>query len=580
MFAFKIYDMQKKNLIYEGAVAVILFAAVSYFLAEFAPYRLGFKEQISMSLLSVDHLKWYFSHPASLAAIAGDWLTQFYWFKGAAITITVLLLAMVWLGLAMLLKRAGSKRPVVPALLPVLTEMSLLTWLNYPVSATLSMAAAIWMGVLLAGRNRMVDMALLCVGVPLLYVAVGAHAFTFALAVMLFRFRDGASWMAFVAGLILMLGIGRMYNISFIQSLISPIPTGFVTPAILWMSSSILAVIVSMVVGLYADRIWITVPLVAALSGLSFWISVDKNIELSLDLATNAYKGNWDRVYASAARDHTGNMYATYYYNLCNARNGRLADGLFRRKQATSESLFLSVGQNSSYLSVFVYSDALLEMGDISQATDCALLGQTIMPGGYSTRMFRRLAEVSMVAGNYDVACKYLDMLAHTYVHGKWAREMKACITDSSNGMPEYILRWRARTAASDRLYYQGNWMSALTAIADMAPNNKAAVDYLLCGYLLDKKLGSFRSCYDRYYLNKLDRVCDVPEIFQQALLSEVTSQEAFDNTVERYSISDKTARDFMDFFGMASGRMNPDPHHDTYWYYVVATQLNPEEKK
>lgn len=572
--------MQKKNLIYEGAVVVAVFAAMTFFLAEYAPYRMGFKEQISMFLLSADHLKWYFSHPACLAAIAGDWLTQFYWYGGAAIGITMSLLILLWLGTATLLKRSGSRFPAVAALLPSMVELYFLTWLNYPVSATLAMVLAVWTGAALAGQSRMTDLFLLVLGMPLFYAGAGFHALTLGMAVLLFRGREWTAWASFAAGILVSLAVGHQYNISFVQSLISPVPIGYITPKPMLTACSPLVFAITLITGKIIDRPWVSVPVAAILFGVVCRLGVDRSMELSLELGTNAYKDNWTRVYELSSKNRTGNMYATYYYNLCNARNDRLADGLFRKNQATSESLFLSVGQNSNYLSVFFYSDALLEMGDLSQATDCALLGQTIIPGGYTTRMFRRLAQTAMVAGDYVVAAKYLDMLAGTPVHGKWAREMKDCI--ERNEMPQDIMRWRSRSAKSDKLYIQGNWMSALSTLADQNPLNKTAVDYLLCGCLLDKKIGSFRSCYDRYYYNKLDRLVDVPELFQQALLTDVTSQEQFDATVARYSISNKTANDFKDFFGLnsASGRMNPEAHRDSYWYYIMSVQLNTEENQ
>lgn len=576
MFAYKLYNMQKKNLIYEGMVALLVLAAVSFFFAGYAPFRLVFKEQMSMFLLTPDRLDWYFSHPAALTSIAGDWLTQFYWYRGAAVFISVLLLILLWGGSMLLLKRLGCRNAAIPSMLPVVAEMFVLSGLNYPVSATLSMTAAVWAGALLAGRSRLSDLLLLVAGVPLLYAAVGAQAVALAVSVMFFRWKDAAAWASLAAGLALMAGVTRMYDISFVQAMIFPVYAGFVIPSYLALACPLLAFWVAVLAGLLVDRLWLGIPLVLIAGALTFWKGMDHDIELTLEMGTCAYKGDWDRVYSLAQKNRTGNIYATFYYNLCNARNGRLAEGLFRRNQVASNSLFLSVGQNSSFISVFLYSDALLEMGDVSQATDCALLGQTIMPGGFSSRMIRRLAEIAMVTGDYAVAGKYLDMLAGTVVHAGWAREMKACIERSE--FPAEIQKWRSRAARADQLYIQGNWMSALPAIADQNPANRAAIDYLLCGLLLDKKLGSFRSYYDRYYLNRLDRVVAVPEIFQQALLTEASSQEAFDEIAEKYSISEKTAADFADFFGLSNGKMNPDAHRDTYWYYVVAVQFNEEK--
>ena len=224
------------------------------------------------------------------------------------------------------------------------------------------------------------------------------------------------------------------------------------------------------------------------------------------------------------------------------------------------------------------YTDALLEMGDVSQATDCALLAQTVMPGHYSSRMLRRLAEIAVVTADYGVASKYLDILLHTRNHRAWAADLLARI--EARDIPEQYLTWRSRTAGSDRFFAQGDSRSSLTAIADFSPYNRVAIDYLLCSYLLDKNINTFLNLYNRYYYNGLDRILTVPDLYQEALLVNVDSRESFSETVSKYKIS----REIADKYIRLMDARSKDPHPEavitkeamgTYWHYIMAVRFN-----
>ena len=275
------------------------------------------------------------------------------------------------------------------------------------------------------------------------------------------------------------------------------------------------------------------------------------------------------------------NRYSDFYWNLCNAREGRLPDELLNgRWGMSSKGLFLSTGRSDPSFSMMYFTDALLEIGDVSQATDCALLAMTVTPGHYSTRMLRRLAEISVVTGDYAVASKYLDILSRTRNHRKWADDMLKCI--EADSIPDLYLIWRTRTAPSDHFFAQGDIRSSLSIIAQESPYNKVAIDYLLCSYLLDKNVNSFIGLYDRFYLGTLDQLVNVPEIYQEALLINVNSNESLRETVEKYHISQRVVEKFMHL--MEARATSEDPHVITeeaigsYWNYIMAVSLAKED--
>ena len=130
------------------------------------------------------------------------------------------------------------------------------------------------------------------------------------------------------------------------------------------------------------------------------------------------------------------------------------------------------------------FTDALLEMGDVSQATDCALLAQTVIPGHYSTRMLRRLAQIAVITADYDVARKYLNILMRTRNHRAWAQDLleSMCVAKNSIvgsdvapytiivGNPARILRKRFDDELIDLLLKLKWWDRSIEEIDSLIP--------------------------------------------------------------------------------------------------------------
>ena len=472
------------------------------------------------------------------------------------------------------------------SVVPVLLEGYFITFPNYPLSATVGLALSVWAACLMAHiKDSGLSAWIIGLSVPVVFVIAGGHALTFALMLAFLKRKDGIMPLLSIAvGIVLMLICGRMYNLTFVHSLIWPVWPGYIIPykALLLLMPWIISAtfVLSLHYSKVMDSTWKPVVLsLLALSGtyISSVLSLDE-LERTVKIGTLAYQNKWEEVREMSSSDKPS-IYNAYYWNLCNAREGRLADELLNgRWGRSSDVLFLSTKRGDPYFSMMYYTDALLEMGDVSQATDCALLAQTVMPGHYSSRMLRRLAEIAVVTADYGVASKYLDILLHTRNHRAWAADLLARI--EARDIPEQYLTWRSRTAGSDRFFAQGDSRSSLTAIADFSPYNRVAIDYLLCSYLLDKNINTFLNLYNRYYYNGLDRIVTVPDLYQEALLVNVDSRESFSETVSKYNIS----REIVDKYIRLMDARSKDPHPEavitkeamgTYWHYIMAVRFN-----
>ena len=568
----------KNNKAY-AVVPLLFFVAIAVFCLVLAPYRLGFKEQTSIFVLDRGFVSDYLSDSGFLAVMAGDLLSRLYWFNGVAVALTVLLLVCVWAGLVRLLEGVGAcENARLLALLPVSAESAFAVYLNYPVSATIGLALSVWCAVLLSGRlkSSAVLIPALALGTPLLFVLAGSHALTFALLVLTASHREWKKALpAAVIGIGLTLLAGRLYNLNLIQTLIWPVPNEYVVPPLSCLTAVPLLSVLSLLLGKRLSALACSVTACILLIPVFFLIR-NERLESSIRLGTTAYRQEWDKVRKLSETVDSRSPYSTYYRNLCYAREGRLADELFRHPQELGDGLFLSIKRGSSYLASFFFIDGLLEMGDVSQATDAALLGQTVMPSRFSTRMLRSLSEIAVVTGDYDVARKYLDILSGTPMHRRWARELRCCV--DSDSIPEKYLRWRSRTAPADRTVGQGDWRASLKSIADLNPMNRTAVDYLLCSMLLDKRGNSFEGYYERYWLDKLDRYHEVPAVYQQALLVNAYSDDSFREIVSKYHIADRLAQRYLRFrdaLERSNGNLKAlEEYKDTYWYYIISTSI------
>jgi hypothetical protein len=571
------------NALFAGLILLLIWSV----LVGQALYRLDFKEQISIFLLGADRISWYLSNPGVIASILGDWLTQFYIKGWTGAILSILLLAVTTAGLGRFFHMSAPGHPAVwvVLMLPVLMEGYFIPFPNYPVSATVGLAISVWIACALAHlKDYRISPWIYGLAVPVVYVIVGGHAITMALLLGFLKRKDcTATVICLIAGIIAMMVCGRLYNLTPLQTLIWPVYPRYIIPSTKLLIFQPVVVLLSMILSLLFYRIttekWkeVAILLTSITSITVYGMIRDKELENVVKIGTLAYRNDWKEVRRMAASDEP-NMYRNFYWHLCNARDVRLAEDLLKgRWGMSSNGLFLSTSKGDPYFSMMYFTDALLEIGDVSQATDCALLAQTVMPGHYSTRMLRRLAEISVVTGDYDVAAKYLNILSRTRNHRAWAQNMMECI--KADSIPEQYMVWRSRTIPTDHFFAQGDIRSSLAIIASEAPYNRVAKDYLLCSYLLDKNVNSFIGLYEKFYLNSLDQVTTVPDVYQEALMVNVNSNESLGETIVKYNISDRVVSKFLNL--MEARASNPDNPNvitedaiGTYWHYIMAVSL------
>jgi hypothetical protein len=319
------------------------------------------------------------------------------------------------------------------------------------------------------------------------------------------------------------------------------------------------------------------VPLVfigLLIGGIS--VSANFRFEKILSLDSETYFGNTDRVIELSQKHNMKDRQATYFTNMALAKNGVLPEHLLEFYQPSVHGLILPVMPDESWQSIFVSNEVFFLMGDMNLAQHSAMLGNTFSPYQRSSRMIKRLAEINLINGDTAAADKYLRILSNTLFHRKWA---KSRLLMNHAAVPtKWLSEKREQIPHTDTLRKSNDQLASLRFLVQQNPGNTIALDYLLCHYLLDKDLKSFKKAYDQY-ARQIDR--PVPKVYGETLLIQLFASQASGEEAAGYSISPQKMKDFIAYtklYEQTKGDMNAlkEQFGQSYWfYYHFATIQN-----
>ena len=314
----------------------------------------------------------------------------------------------------------------------------------------------------------------------------------------------------------------------------------------------------------------------AAINGVSLrearkvWGHPDQISETAMGLAVEASRENWPAVAALAKEDRKSEL-GTYYYNLSNAMDGRLADKLMDYYQPFERGLFLPVGEHSSPFVIACAGDVWFALGDMTMAERDAMLGMLFSPAHTGSRYLRRLAETNLVSGDYEAASKYLRILLNSPRDREWAQGR---FPDAWN--PAYRMRIEEKRALMPRFdYVHGMDQVQLTLriLLNSNPSNSMALDYLLCYDLLTKDLDAFVADFDPSLTRS--------HLYEEAMLIFLAAKGGMnDENFDHYHISAETLSRFNRFVSIyrrdnGSGSNLSGDFGKTYWYYFYFAVRN-----
>lgn len=496
------------------------------------PYHLLHKEQTTLFVYTTEALSSYLDKPAVLSCLAGEFLTQFFLtpvMASALMGTVMLLLGLIFY--AVLRKWMNGWLAVVPAILIMGWEVLRSCGLLYPLSSTLSLIGGGCLFLLYdLIKNRYLRIGFGFIGIIAGYWLFGYGAFIFVLLLL-------------------------------ISSLISK-------KDIIWAGLMILGAIA--LPGAFSKIYLLTYPQASQYPATDWWNTPNPLYERLLGLDIEAEAGHWDKVRKLAYPDERISA-CSYYYNLANAAENKLPEGLMNYYQPGVEGLFIPISPNSSYLSSLYANEVWFHLGDMTMAEHATILGMIFSPNHTGSRMVKRLAEINLINGDEEAAMKYLRILSNTRFYNQWAKDRIP--GKESEAVRQWLKNKQAFIPQSDTIRISTTDVAkSLRLLLESNPDNGMARDYLLCLHLLAKNLPGFLEDY-------VGEVGKAPKrLYAEALMIDLVRRQATGDEIRETIVDPSVVQDFKEYTRLhQQSKGNPQAlvgkYGKTYWFYYHFAQ-------
>ncbi len=261
--------------------------------------------------------------------------------------------------------------------------------------------------------------------------------------------------------------------------------------------------------------------LLIVLAGLLLGMSYDSAADESADYRELYKRRQWDAILKKAKHNSSPDLMSQFITNSALFHKGKLLEEMFNYPQVWGpRGLVLDFARaatrdvtQTDVPRAMLNSDLVFEMAHINAAFRRAYNHMSQMGRTYEN--LRRLAECSMVNGNYALAHKYFSLLERTLFHREFARQCKELIADTHIADTHFAeLRSRLPTIEIDM--HRHNFIPLLTLVNSNA-RNRMAFDYLIAWCLLDKR--SMPMIADSMHLLKDVGYTSIPTHLQEAII-------------------------------------------------------------
>ena len=408
-----------------GAIACFAFFQFCY------PYHLFYQEQNQLFLMSWDYVTTYLDKPGWLACLAGDFLTQFYYFRYAGPIILTLCILLTGYNIRCAVEMADIKGRWVAHSVAFIVMILLICssfHYDYRLSSILAVAGGasvfrVSTSLLISTRmfikkiERRNEQGLFLngsgianwVSVISIFVSVFVCHWFFGYGVWVY----GALTFAGCIANIMM--AGTYYRLA-----------ALIIPFFLLMLTKRLY---------YCDFQTIyTYP------GIGKLAKPQLDQERTLAVDCKYYFGNYNQVINMVEKDKNPNQYMKFYHDLIMAQF-RSQPASLRKYPNKDIGTFETLKANPSLLTIHALNELYWALDDMTFCERAAMLGNIYSPNCRNIRMVKRLAEINLVRGNYAATRKYLRILQKTFVWKRWADRIFASLGKNASAEEKAILQ-------------------------------------------------------------------------------------------------------------------------------------------
>jgi len=233
------------------------------------------------------------------------------------------------------------------------------------------------------------------------------------------------------------------------------------------------------------------------LAGFLDWRYRDTNRLMVADRLVEA--GQWDAALAQLSSLPGSGDLRRHLTLRSLGHAGRLLHDLFRHPQQTGPDIILLSNPEMDILLRIARkrSDAYYDLGLVNESERWT--HEAFSDQGEIDCLLNRLATINVIKGRPEAAAIFLETLALNPFARRQAHTRLAAIrADPLLSQDPVIGQIRAGLSDTD---YAGPWQTdeVLQQVLERNPRHKLAYDYLLAGYLLDRRVGDFAARIGRY---------------------------------------------------------------------------------
>ncbi len=578
-------------------LSLLLGAVVFVFFFGLYPYHLHYQEQFQLFRFSADYWRETVACPGGVSIYVSRFFVQFWVYSWAGALILASLLCGLQQLVASVMGRLHRNRALYPlTLLPSLAYLVLFCDENYMPAAVIQVIialSAVCLYRLL--RQVMPRMACAVLLIPVVYWMAGGCVWLYIAMVWLteicyFRQLTRNQWcLLAVATLLAVVGAGLLAKAIWQypsdqlwigqgahRFLLKTQGARLLSYTLVWWLILLIALVVVFMPERRTERRTICIQVCLALCfftiaavGVSRSADWEKEELMAYDYHIRMQQ--WNKAIGLAEKHPPRSSLAAACLNLALGMTGRLGDDLFRYDPVGTADLLPVIERD--FTSPLPPGEIYYYLGLGYTAERFAYEAMEAIPDfERSARGLKRLAEVNLINGHYEVACKYLCLLQQSLFYRAWATDAMTYLYDDAKvgHHPEWG-KLRARRCTTDILFREDRQATILALLYQADTDNHLAYEYLLAYALLEKDLERFQA----YYLFggegvEYDRI---PRSYQEALLY-VWSLEQDIDAATPWAIQPETVariKTYASLFNTADdgGTVLKKDFGHTFWYYL-----------
>ena len=543
------------------------------------PYVIAYREQQQLFLFDWDYISDTIFQTGGASTLAGRFLVQFFYSPSAAVLITLLCLGAIgWL----------HRRQMPAVIAPILLLFASLAdcRLHFDVVPALifsSAAFSIWQN---AGKERrMITGIILTLA---LFPLAGSAAAIFVLCTLSLPLIALYLLVAFAA-----LQLNLIPAFVFVFSPEFFFDNAQSMPAFHWLFWILMPV--SVLFARFSVRFLQRKDALIA-EGVLALIAIPAAVVLfnnqGRNGAYNVYKyeyygvrEEWNKL-EEITKHRTNYPVTANWHYLAKSHLGTMMDGLMKTRHNGPYDLFF-IPEDKSTTSVHPF--VLYRMGNMAAAQN---VSYNLMSAycGYNPSMMLMQTKIELMRGNYDVAEKYLSLLAKSFHYRAWAKRYKAFLHNDTlvEAAPELGCGRKDLRITMD-FTSPAYPMEALFHIVRGNNEDRAAMEYALAYLLLSKDIINVVRFVTEFYgtpalqslpLCAQEAVCFFTD-YQRNRMNEEEFLYLNQDWCLSHGVEEQTIRRMLQFqeASLRTQGKAPKGFRDTYWYYLMYDNMMMNDK-